>query len=280
LPNFLKNADWDGRLRRAIFGGARRYLRTFRTAPNSARIIRLGTEYGGWALDLLLARDTITPDSLVISAGAGEDISFDVELQRMFGCHVAIVDPTPRAIAHFQQLSRAVESGGSCAINQSENLFYDMSGVDLSKLHFMPFALWSEKTALRFWVPRGNNVSYSALNIQGTDTYVEVPTITVADIMGQFGVDTLPLLKLDIEGAEAAVLEGLCASGIRPTQVGVEFDFVHRPGPGTTRALKLIMGQLQVRGYEIAHYDGARSCLLRQILDKKGHQSVTSSSSE
>lgn len=280
MLNIIENADWCGRIRRAIFGGARRYLRTFKPASNSAGIIRLGTEYGGWALDLALARDTITPDSLIVSAGAGEDISFDIELQRLFGCHVAIVDPTPRAIAHFRELTKAVESGGSCAINHSENAFYNMSGVNLSKLHFMPFALWSEKTTLRFWEPRGNNVSYSALNIQGTGNYVEVPTITVADIMDQFGVDTLPLLKLDIEGAEATVLNGLCASGVRPIQVGVEFDFVHRPGPGTTRALKLIVGRLQARGYEIAHYDGARSCLFRQSLDKRHRQSATAPDSE
>jgi FkbM family methyltransferase len=280
LPNFLKNYDWNGRIRRTIFGGARSYLRAFKTTSDPKKIIRLGTEYGGWALDLALARHTITPDSLVVSAGAGEDISFDIELQRLFGCHVAIVDPTPRAIAHFQQLIRAMESGGACTINQSENSFYDMSGVDLSKLHFMPFALWSEKTTLRFWEPRGNNVSYSALNIQGTGKYVEVPAITVADIMDQFGVDTLPLLKLDIEGAEAAVLEALCNSRIRPTQIGVEFDFVHRPSPSTTRTLKLIVSRLQARGYEIAHYDGARSCLFRQTLDKRDRQSVSAPSSE
>jgi len=280
LPNFIKNADWNGRIRRTIFGGARRYLRTLKAISDPEKVIRLGTEYGGWALDIGLARDTITPDSLVVSAGAGEDISFDIELQRLFGCHVAIVDPTPRAITHFRQLAHAVESGDSCTINQSENLFYNMSGVDLSKLHFMPFALWSEKTTLRFWEPRGNNVSYSALNIQGTGKYVEVPAITVADIMDQFGADTLPLLKLDIEGAEAAVLEGLCASSIRPVQVGVEFDFVHRPGPGTTHALKRIVGQLQGRGYEIAHYDGARSCLFRQIPDKRDRQSVVAPDSE
>ena len=38
----------------------------------------LGTEYGGWLVDL----DLIPERSTIVSAGIGEDISFDLELIR------------------------------------------------------------------------------------------------------------------------------------------------------------------------------------------------------
>jgi hypothetical protein len=43
------------------------------------------------------------------------------------------------------------------------------------------------------------------------------------------GIDRLALLKLDIEGAEYAVLDEMLDGGVRPTQVLVEFDELHLP---------------------------------------------------
>ena len=44
----------------------------------------LGTEYGGWLVDL----DLIPERSTIVSAGIGEDISFDLELIRQKRCNV------------------------------------------------------------------------------------------------------------------------------------------------------------------------------------------------
>ena len=40
----------------------------------------------------------------VISAGVGEDITFDVELIEKFSCRVFLVDPTPGAKLHYQNI--------------------------------------------------------------------------------------------------------------------------------------------------------------------------------
>lgn len=43
------------------------------------------------------------------------------------------------------------------------------------------------------------------------------------------GIDRLGLLKLDIEGAEYAVLDEMLDGGVRPAQILVEFDELHLP---------------------------------------------------
>jgi len=51
----------------------------------------LGTAYGGWTIALNL----LSSDSLVISAGVGNDVSFDLALIRRFGLQVHGYDPSP-----------------------------------------------------------------------------------------------------------------------------------------------------------------------------------------
>jgi hypothetical protein len=40
------------------------------------------------------------------SAGVGEDISFDCALVERFHCQVRVIDSTPRAIRHFNNLEK------------------------------------------------------------------------------------------------------------------------------------------------------------------------------
>src|SRR5712692_3232196 len=65
---------------------------------SSEELLRLGTVYGGW---IIPANSGLSADSVCYSAGAGEDISFDCALIERFYCQVRVIDPTPRAITHF-----------------------------------------------------------------------------------------------------------------------------------------------------------------------------------
>jgi hypothetical protein len=101
--------------------------------PNA--LIRLGSGYGGW----LLPKDAIlNKDSVCYLTGAGEDISFDCALVEQFGVQARIVDPTPRAIAHFAQLSDAVQNGKPFPINGSKSAFYRITAQGLSRIHYLP----------------------------------------------------------------------------------------------------------------------------------------------
>ena len=52
-----------------------------------------GTEYGGWMIN----PDLVDRGSIVISAGVGEDISFDQYLINTKDCKIIGIDPTPKS---------------------------------------------------------------------------------------------------------------------------------------------------------------------------------------
>ena len=58
-----------------------------------------------------------------VLAGAGEDLSFDLELNRRYGAEIAIIDPTPRALTHYKNLREAFANGQKFAINASEETY-------------------------------------------------------------------------------------------------------------------------------------------------------------
>jgi FkbM family methyltransferase len=251
----------ERKVRGAVFSGATRHLRRLQRPPTRV-LARYGTAYGGWWIDRELAMRTIAPHSCVVSAGAGEDISFDLEIQRRFHCRVVIVDPTPRAIRHFEGLLAHCDRNVPFAINNSSTAMYDVEDVDVGKLHFVPAALWSRPRTLKLWAPYNPaHVSHSATNLQRTRHFIEVSARTVADILAEYGTDRTPLLKLDIEGAELVVLEQILNSELLPAQIAVEFDFISNPGPGTVRDLQRVTDRLQAKGYELAHFDGSTNCL-------------------
>jgi FkbM family methyltransferase len=134
--------------------------------------------------------------------GVGEDITFDLELIRRFGCSVHAFDPTSRAAQHVAANAGTIE-----------------------RFHFQPVGLWSEDAEIKFYVPKNRqHVSHSIVNLQGTDDYFIGRCRRLSSLMAQLGHGHLDLLKLDIEGAEYAVLQSMVADRIFPTVLCVEFD--------------------------------------------------------
>lgn len=185
---------------------------------------KLGSSYGGWIVPLSL----LSPDSVCYLAGVGEDITFDLALIDHVGCHVWALDPTPRASLHVEEHAR---------------------GVD--RFHFDPVGLWSEPATLRFYAPQDPmHVSHSVVNLQRTDTYFEAPCLPLAELMEKNGHDEVDLLKLDIEGAEHAVIEQLLRVRLRPRILAVEFD-----QPTSWLKIRRTIRALHEDGYRLAAID-------------------------
>ena len=184
-------------------------------------LVRLGSAYGGH----VVASSLLGEKSVCYSAGVGEDVTFDLEVIRRFGCEVHAFDFTPRSIRFIEPIVRSEP-----------------------KLHFYEFGLWSSDGELEFFEPRNpSHVSYSALNLQRTRHSLVAPVRCLESIMLGLGHDHVDLLKLDIEGAEIEVLESMVASSrIRPRVICLEFD---QPRP-----LKVVLSCvrcLERAGYEI-----------------------------
>lgn len=192
---------------------------------------RLGTGYGGWQVPV----NKIKKGSVCYCVGAGEDISFDVELVTKFGCEVFIFDPTPRAKAHFEYLENCVLTGKKAEVNSSAKRkvkdFYPVLTKDqLEKLRFFPYGIWSKLETKKFYVPKKSSyVSHSIVNIQHTKEYFEADCVTIKEMMQQLGHNTLEILKLDIEGAEYEVIDSILQDNIVIKILCFEFDRLHRP---------------------------------------------------
>lgn len=190
----------------------------------------LGTPYGGW--DFI--EDHKLKNTTIISAGAGEDISFDIEFIEKYNSTVIIVDPTPRAIEHVSQVKTLLGEKKSkeydLETGYQDPKSYNLESITVEQIILIEKALTnSENEIVSFYPPQNpSHVSHSISNYQNnfikTDNFIEVTTTTVSEIIKEYNIKHIELIKLDIEGAENQVLPHLLFSKILPNQILVEFD--------------------------------------------------------
>jgi FkbM family methyltransferase len=209
-----------------------KYLRVYpqwRFAPPRVQVSRcverFGSEYGGYWLDPSM----IGPGSIVYSLGVGEDISFDLSLIEHFGVNVEAFDPTPKVKKwlasqslprqfHFQEAGIAAHDG--------EETF------------FPP--------------PRKDWVSHSVIRARryGRES-VRFPVMRLSTAMKVQGHCWVDILKMDIEGAEYAVIEEIVREKIPVKQLLVEFH--HRLSSVGTNKTRIALAQLEGHGMKISY---------------------------
>lgn len=143
-----------------------------------------GTQYGGWMIDL----DMVPNNSTVISAGIGEDISFDLALIKKRGCKIVGIDPTEKS-------HRFVESQ-----------------KDLKNFTLIKKALTEEEgDVIRlFKNTNPNHVSESIMPdhhaVSGFDSYL-CETTSLETLFSIY--NNVSVVKMDIEGSEYDVIPNL-----------------------------------------------------------------------
>ena len=184
--------------------------------------IRLGSQYGGW----VIPSNYITSESICYCVGAGEDISFDLELIAAYNCKVYSFDPTPRSVQHIHDTQRLIEQKGDAAT--CHGYLYPKNPHLFNNYFFQALALWDEDGAIEFFMPQNSShVSHSIVNLQKTNSSIFVPCKRLASIMNELGHTNLDLLKMDIEGAEYAVLADILKEHISPAILCIEFHAAH-----------------------------------------------------
>ncbi len=175
-----------------------------------------GSEYGSW--DLVI--DELNKDSIIYSIGVGEDASFDVALIDDMGLTIYAFDPTPKSIKWVE------EQQFSPKFVMHEYGIADFDGF----VSFSP-------------PENPDHVSHTILDRPSTkDNAIEVSVKKLETIMESLGHSAIDVLKMDIEGAEYAVIKNIESTDIRPKQILIEFH--HRfPGVGiekTKEAIEII----------------------------------------
>jgi FkbM family methyltransferase len=187
-------------------------------------IMALGNPGAQWTVN----PDSLSESSTVYSFGVGEDISFDLELIRRFGTTVHAFDPTPRSIKWLR------------AQPVPEKFVLHAYGIS----DFDGYA--------RFFPPENPlYVSHSMVHCNGPIDCLRVPVHRLSTIMQKLGHQRVDLLKMDIEGAEYAVLNDLLGSRVRVRQLLVEFH--HRWREIGLHKTRDTVSTLNQAGYEIFH---------------------------
>jgi FkbM family methyltransferase len=242
------------RLRRAW--GSRCVKRWVDSEPGE--LVRLGTKQCSWVLP---AR-TVQAGGTAVCVGAGEDISFDVELNKR-GFHVHTLDPTPRSKKHVEKVLEAVQENKPMRINGSRS-DYDFSGFDTRRFSYLDVGVWEKDTTMRFYSPQDkDHVSHSIVNLQQTKDYFEARCLTMESLARLLNLNEFTLLKLDIEGAEYSVLRSLVTRGPLPHVLCVEFDEIRIPlDAGYLDRIQESVQMLKNAGYKFAHLDNANALFL------------------
>ncbi len=167
--------------------------------------VRLGTEYGGW----WIARSDLAQmdrGKVLISAGIGFDVSFDLKLADE-DFELVCIDPLTESIDFARTALSSVKTVE----------FYNVGLADSS----------GKRT---FYPPRNeSHDSWSLIDIQNGDisNLQEFETIGLSELL--FNIkksNKFIYLKMDIEGAEKEVLESLIKKNIEVDFLGVEMDYI------------------------------------------------------
>ena len=169
----------------------------------------------------------VNRESIVVDLGAHKG-EFSSEMSNSFGCKCYLVEALPALY------SKIVEG----PLVQKYN--FAMAGRD------EPAELFISKNL------EGSTITGSPAT--GSDGAVTVDGVTLGTLMARAGIDTIDLLKMDIEGAEIRLLEA-ARDGILSniTQMTVEFhDFV--PGVVSTHQVTEIKKRLQGLGFYVIKF--------------------------
>jgi FkbM family methyltransferase len=216
-----------------------------------------GTNYGGWWLPDNLELDA---NSLIISAGVGEDISFDLAIQSKTGCNVELIDPTERAVKHFEEIVAYYRSKDFSSLTGSIQKDYELHisplNPDFEKIHMNCVGLWSEDTTLKFYKQvNPNYVSQTLIhNMYGANySLVLVKRLKNFLLEKDYDPKKIDVLKLDIEGAEMEVLQTLLDDEIYPKVLCIEFDYYLKGLDINGTLTKRLIKELASKGYKALH---------------------------
>jgi FkbM family methyltransferase len=184
------------------------------------------TKVGG-ASSWAIRRELLRPGAVVISGGAGRDVSFEIELASRYGCQVFLFDPSPTGVETMARKE-----------NQHE------------RLRFLPIGLAARAGAVEFNLPE-NTVegSYSRRRDALQTSTTTFSCTTVSEFAREQRLTKIDVLKLDIEGFEYDVLDEVLDAKLPVRQICVEFHHF-LPGISVSQTLRCLW-RLKRNGFNI-----------------------------
>ena len=190
-----------------------------------------GTDYGGFYYPENL--DGLDASSIIYCVGAGEDISHDIVLANKLNSKVYIIDPTPRALEHYDLVKNVLDGkdkplyekkiGGGNPFAYWKLILENKITTD--KIIYKNVGIGVVEGIQKFYLPSNEEyVSCSLVEGMKGEKYINVNVKKLKTLMNELGHSKIDLLKMDIEGSECDVLENMLDDQIFPKYLAVEFD--------------------------------------------------------
>lgn len=214
-------------IRRSRRAARRVQLRITRSFPSFSSEIKaphvvLGDEGTEWCV----APQGINASSVVYSLGVGSNISFDEALIRRFGCVVHAFDPTPASMRAMA--ARSLPEG----------------------FKFIPLGVANYDGVATFEPPANpSHVSYRITSREPQAAFPSLEVRRIPTLMRQLGHSRIDLLKMDVEGAEYAVIQDILETKVDIGQMCIEFH-LRREGD-TWSTIRKTMHSLHAQGWRI-----------------------------
>jgi len=215
---------------------------------------RFGTKYGGFYYPENL--DGLNHESIVYCIGAGEDISHDIVLGNKLESKIYIIDPTPRAIEHYELVKNVLDGksqiiydkkiGGGEPYEYWKLILENRISTD--KIIYKNWGIGVKEGQQKFYLPSNEEyVSCSLVEGMKGTKYINVNIKKLKTIMNIWGHNRIDLLKMDIEGSECDVIEDMLKEEIYPKYLAVEFD--------NTEKKEETKNLLKKNGYKLLYQD-------------------------
>ena len=183
--------------------------------------------------------DTLDAKSVVLSAGAGNDISFERDLIEQYQLNIVLMDPSP--------------TGKICV---------EKTVLSPDRLKFLPLALTAKDGVIHMRAPQDPvEGSYVATGDNGVGDTFESESIV--QIMRKNNWKQIDLLKMDIEGSEYEVLDQILISHLNIRQICVELHYGTGFQESRSTILKTIL-RMVCGGYDLVHRVGMDFTFVRR----------------
>lgn len=163
----------------------------------------------------------LNPDAMVIDLGTNRG-AFASAIRRRFGCRVLGAEANPQLVKQVRE-----------------------DGVDVRHV-----AISNDTGIAKFAVSHNSEASsiFEAIaQAGGVAAIIDVPTQCLDSFLNDNGVAHVALLKMDIEGSEIAVVDGIASVSTRIDQISIEFhDFID---PTQAADVSRCMNQLKRLGF-------------------------------
>lgn len=183
---------------------ALRYVR--RATTKRAGIVRAWSQGLRYEPPNFVFVPNLTRDSVVIDAGCSYEADFSMYMIRHFGAKAYGVDPTMKHAPALRRISQAHPD------------------------HFvhLPLAVGRDDGQVLFYESQSNesgSMMDDHINVRRDETTrYEVRVVSLRTLAEKVGAAAIDVLKLDLEGAEYPLLEGVTAEDLSPfRQIFVEF---------------------------------------------------------